>query len=195
MTDSDVIPPRSCNTPPGLSQFTPYRDDNKDGLKFYTDPSYFFELWVKDQTKQIEKQKKKVSSCCSGTEVVGDGNRTLLYPPSPPLPPLLPSLIPSLLPPSILPSLSTPLLCSSLSPPSLPPLYPPTSLPPSPLSPHLSPSLPSHHPPSLPSHLPLPLREVREAARRQAAVRKPKSELSRRRSMPELTRNLWNTRT
>lgn len=51
---------RSCDTPPDLNKFTPYRDDKKDGLKFYTDPNYFYDLWVKDQNKLLEKKKKKV---------------------------------------------------------------------------------------------------------------------------------------
>ena len=61
LSPSPPPPPlRSCNAPPALSHLSPYRDDGKDGLKFYTDPNYFFELWVKDQTKQIEKRQKKV---------------------------------------------------------------------------------------------------------------------------------------
>ena len=51
---------RSCNAPPALSHLSQYRDDGKDGLKFYTNPDYFFELWAKEQTKQIEKKQKKV---------------------------------------------------------------------------------------------------------------------------------------
>jgi hypothetical protein len=51
---------RSCDAPPNLNQFTPYREDKKEGLKFYTDPNYFYDLWVKDQNKLIEKKKKKV---------------------------------------------------------------------------------------------------------------------------------------
>ncbi|KAJ3611122.1 hypothetical protein NHX12_021138, partial [Muraenolepis orangiensis] len=31
--------------PPPLNILSSYRDDNKEGLKFYTDPSYFFHLW------------------------------------------------------------------------------------------------------------------------------------------------------
>ncbi|CAI8057137.1 Wiskott-Aldrich syndrome protein family member 2, partial [Geodia barretti] len=50
---------RSCNAPPALSHLSQYRDDGKDGLKFYTNPDYFFELWAKEQTKQIEKKQKK----------------------------------------------------------------------------------------------------------------------------------------
>ena len=52
---------RSCDPPPNLNRFTPYREDKKEGLKFYTDPNYFYDLWVKDQNKLIEKRKKKVS--------------------------------------------------------------------------------------------------------------------------------------
>lgn len=36
-----------------------YRDDNKDALKFYTDPTYFFELWCEEMRKETEKKKKK----------------------------------------------------------------------------------------------------------------------------------------
>lgn len=39
---------RNCDRPPPLNKLDPYRDDGKDGLKFYTDPTYFFELWKKD---------------------------------------------------------------------------------------------------------------------------------------------------
>ena len=37
----------------------PYRDDNKNALKFYTDPTYFFELWCEEMKKETEKKKKK----------------------------------------------------------------------------------------------------------------------------------------
>ena len=39
------------------------RDDGKDGLKFYTDPSYFFNLWKEEitkETEQLKDNKKKV---------------------------------------------------------------------------------------------------------------------------------------
>jgi len=41
------------------------RDDNKEGLKFYTDPSYFFHLWKETmlqdtEDKRKEKRKQKV---------------------------------------------------------------------------------------------------------------------------------------
>ena len=36
------------------------RDDGKDGLKFYTDPGYFFELWRQETEKAINDKVKKV---------------------------------------------------------------------------------------------------------------------------------------
>lgn len=39
-----------------------YRDDGKDGLKFYTDPSYFFNLWreeMKQETERLKHDKKQ----------------------------------------------------------------------------------------------------------------------------------------
>ncbi len=49
-----------CAFPPSLNLFTPYRDDQKEGLTFYTDPDYFYRLWVEDQNQQLEKKKKRV---------------------------------------------------------------------------------------------------------------------------------------
>lgn len=34
-----------------------HRDDGKDGLKFYTDPSYFFNLWREEMTQETERLK------------------------------------------------------------------------------------------------------------------------------------------
>ncbi|KAI3351385.1 hypothetical protein L3Q82_020188, partial [Scortum barcoo] len=60
--------------PPPLNILTPYRDDKKDGLKFYTDPSYFFSLWKEKmlqatENKRKEKRRQKVhlsvSTCLS----------------------------------------------------------------------------------------------------------------------------------
>lgn len=31
------------------------REDGKDGLKFYTDPNYFFDLWKQEMLKDTEK--------------------------------------------------------------------------------------------------------------------------------------------
>lgn len=42
-----------------------YREDGKDGLKFYTDPNYFFDLWrqemLKDTERMMHDRGKKVS--------------------------------------------------------------------------------------------------------------------------------------
>jgi len=48
------------------SPFSPFRDDKKDGLKFYTDPSYFFNLWKEKmlqatEDKRKEKRRQKVA--------------------------------------------------------------------------------------------------------------------------------------
>lgn len=45
--------------------FLPYcREDDKDGMKFYTDPGYFFQLWrqemLKDTERMIHDKGKKV---------------------------------------------------------------------------------------------------------------------------------------
>lgn len=44
-----------------------YRDDHKEALKFYTDPSYFFDLWKEKmlqdtEDKRKEKRKQKVQN-------------------------------------------------------------------------------------------------------------------------------------
>ncbi|GIX82540.1 wiskott-Aldrich syndrome protein family member 3 [Caerostris extrusa] len=33
---------KRCGKPPPLDKLNPYREDGRDGLKFYTDPNYFF---------------------------------------------------------------------------------------------------------------------------------------------------------
>uniref|UniRef100_A0A8K9XG32 Wiskott-Aldrich syndrome protein family member n=1 Tax=Oncorhynchus mykiss TaxID=8022 RepID=A0A8K9XG32_ONCMY len=51
-----------CNPPPPLNNLSQYRDDGKDALKFYTDPSYFFDLWKEkmlQDTKDIMKERRK----------------------------------------------------------------------------------------------------------------------------------------
>ncbi|KAJ8268165.1 hypothetical protein COCON_G00133370 [Conger conger] len=53
---------RVCDEPPPLSKLSVYRDDNKDAMKFYTDPSYFFDLWKEkmlQDTKDIMKERRK----------------------------------------------------------------------------------------------------------------------------------------
>ncbi|XP_037394054.1 wiskott-Aldrich syndrome protein family member 1 isoform X1 [Pygocentrus nattereri] len=56
-----------CEQPPPLTILTPYRDDGKEALKFYTNPSYFFDLWrekmlqdTEDKRKEKRKQKLEV---------------------------------------------------------------------------------------------------------------------------------------
>ncbi|GBL64779.1 Wiskott-Aldrich syndrome protein family member 1 [Araneus ventricosus] len=44
-----------CDKPPPLDKLNPYREDGKDGLKFYTDPNYFFDLWKQEMLKDTEK--------------------------------------------------------------------------------------------------------------------------------------------
>ncbi|KAF7242485.1 Wiskott-Aldrich syndrome protein family member 2 [Varanus komodoensis] len=51
-----------CNMPPPLNILSCYRDDGKEALKFYTDPSYFFDLWKEkmlQDTKDIMKRKHR----------------------------------------------------------------------------------------------------------------------------------------
>ncbi|XP_012287997.1 wiskott-Aldrich syndrome protein family member 3 isoform X2 [Orussus abietinus] len=45
-----------CDTPPPLDKLNVYREDGKDGLKFYTDPNYFFDLWSQEMLKDTEKK-------------------------------------------------------------------------------------------------------------------------------------------
>ncbi|XP_066517801.1 actin-binding protein WASF3 [Hoplias malabaricus] len=45
--------------PPLLSELSAYRDDHVDGLKFYTDPSYFFDLWKEKMLQDTEDKRKE----------------------------------------------------------------------------------------------------------------------------------------
>lgn len=45
----------ACDKPPPLDKLNPYREDGKDGVKFYTDPTYFFELWRQEMLKDTER--------------------------------------------------------------------------------------------------------------------------------------------
>ncbi|CAH2225174.1 wiskott-Aldrich syndrome family member 3 isoform X1 [Pelobates cultripes] len=49
----------TCEKPPPLNILSPYRDDRKDGLKFYTDPSYFFDLWKEKMLQDTEDKRKE----------------------------------------------------------------------------------------------------------------------------------------
>ncbi|KAK7575555.1 hypothetical protein V9T40_011841 [Parthenolecanium corni] len=44
-----------CDKPPPLYKLNPYREDDKDGMKFYTDPDYFFQLWRQEMLKDTER--------------------------------------------------------------------------------------------------------------------------------------------
>lgn len=48
--------------------FLPIRDDGKEGLKFYTNPSYFFDLWrekMLQDTEDKRKERRKQKVCLS----------------------------------------------------------------------------------------------------------------------------------
>lgn len=52
----------TCDPPPPLNYLSQFREDGKEALKFYTDPSYFFDLWKEkmlQDTKDIMKEKRK----------------------------------------------------------------------------------------------------------------------------------------
>ncbi|VDN50257.1 unnamed protein product [Dracunculus medinensis] len=42
-----------CDPPPNLDALNPYRDDKKSALRYYTDPSYFFDLWRQEMLKDV----------------------------------------------------------------------------------------------------------------------------------------------
>lgn len=48
-----------CDQTPDLNRLTKFRHDDKVALKFYTDPSYFFELWKEKMSAEFEKRRKK----------------------------------------------------------------------------------------------------------------------------------------
>ncbi|XP_051882092.1 actin-binding protein WASF3-like isoform X2 [Pristis pectinata] len=70
MQDQQVVSKRSTpnpvlemynksDKPPPLNILSQYRDDKKDGLKFYTDPSYFFDLWKEKMLQDTEDKRKE----------------------------------------------------------------------------------------------------------------------------------------
>ncbi|KAJ8399411.1 hypothetical protein AAFF_G00411230, partial [Aldrovandia affinis] len=48
-----------CEEPPPLNILSSYRDDGKEGLKFYTNPSYFFDLWREKMLQDTEDKRKE----------------------------------------------------------------------------------------------------------------------------------------
>uniref|UniRef100_A0AAZ3RIC7 Wiskott-Aldrich syndrome protein family member n=1 Tax=Oncorhynchus tshawytscha TaxID=74940 RepID=A0AAZ3RIC7_ONCTS len=49
----------TSDKPPSLSILSAYRDDHTDGMKFYTDPSYFFDLWKEKMLQDTEDKRKE----------------------------------------------------------------------------------------------------------------------------------------
>uniref|UniRef100_A0A667XS13 Wiskott-Aldrich syndrome protein family member n=1 Tax=Myripristis murdjan TaxID=586833 RepID=A0A667XS13_9TELE len=49
----------TSDKPPPLSVLTAYREDCIDGMKFYTDPSYFFDLWKEKMLQDTEDKRKE----------------------------------------------------------------------------------------------------------------------------------------
>lgn len=47
-----------CEAPPPLNKLNKFREDGKDSLKFYTDTTYFFELWQQNMLKSTEEAQK-----------------------------------------------------------------------------------------------------------------------------------------
>ncbi|CAL8267499.1 unnamed protein product [Merluccius merluccius] len=45
--------------PPPLGSLTAYREDQVDAMKFYTDPSYFFDLWKEKMLQDTEEKRKE----------------------------------------------------------------------------------------------------------------------------------------
>ncbi|KAK9536692.1 hypothetical protein VZT92_006455 [Zoarces viviparus] len=49
----------SSDRPPPLSDLTAYREDSTDAMKFYSDPSYFFDLWREKMLQDTEDKRKE----------------------------------------------------------------------------------------------------------------------------------------
>ncbi|XP_015250887.1 PREDICTED: wiskott-Aldrich syndrome protein family member 3-like isoform X1 [Cyprinodon variegatus] len=73
-----------CDKPPPLNILSPYRDDKKDALKFYTDPSYFFNLW-KEKMLQATEDKRKEKRRQKGCPAHPDRPHSRQAPPRSPL--------------------------------------------------------------------------------------------------------------
>ncbi|XP_014896070.1 wiskott-Aldrich syndrome protein family member 3-like [Poecilia latipinna] len=48
-----------CDRPPLLGALTAYREDSTDAMKFYSDPSYFFDLWKEKMLQDTEDKRKE----------------------------------------------------------------------------------------------------------------------------------------
>ncbi|XP_076867680.1 actin-binding protein WASF3 isoform X1 [Brachyhypopomus gauderio] len=49
----------SSDKPPSLNILSEYRDDHIEAMKFYTDPSYYFDLWMKKRLQEMENMRKE----------------------------------------------------------------------------------------------------------------------------------------
>uniref|UniRef100_A0A3B4G9Q5 Wiskott-Aldrich syndrome protein family member 3-like n=1 Tax=Pundamilia nyererei TaxID=303518 RepID=A0A3B4G9Q5_9CICH len=49
----------SSDRPPPLSNLTAYREDSTDAMKYYSDPSYFFDLWKEKMLQDTEEKRKE----------------------------------------------------------------------------------------------------------------------------------------
>lgn len=49
----------TSDKPPPLSALSSYRDDSTDAMKFYSDPSYFFDLWKEKMLQDTEDKRKE----------------------------------------------------------------------------------------------------------------------------------------
>ncbi|XP_030648543.1 wiskott-Aldrich syndrome protein family member 3 [Chanos chanos] len=49
----------NSDKPPPLNILSKYRDDLTDGMRFYTDPSYFFDLWKEKMLQDTEDKRKE----------------------------------------------------------------------------------------------------------------------------------------
>ncbi|KAI2809502.1 Wiskott-Aldrich syndrome protein member 1, partial [Blomia tropicalis] len=63
----------SSDQPPPLDKLNPFRDDGLNGLKFYTNPNYFFELWSKEMLAS-DRSRNKVAK--KGDNVHMSGGKT-----------------------------------------------------------------------------------------------------------------------
>ncbi|XP_021167837.2 wiskott-Aldrich syndrome protein family member 3 [Fundulus heteroclitus] len=48
-----------CDRPPPLGALSSYREDSADAMKFYSDPSYFFDLWREKMLQDTEDKRKE----------------------------------------------------------------------------------------------------------------------------------------
>jgi len=65
----------ACDKPPPLDKLNPYREDGKDGLKFYTDPNYFFDLWRTEMIQSTENAARGKRGGLKSGASRPDGNR------------------------------------------------------------------------------------------------------------------------